>query len=185
MADVRTNFPVLEDVSSQAGLPLHKVAEGDLVASKNALAALCFKDVDLKFVYPQLDENGRILVTTEALGATAELTARGEKVAGSATMLLVTGAVITLQADLVYKNIAFICSCYRDAHFQIVQIDDAAETILADAQVGAGNFTHSETLTGLNITAGSTGTQKLELRAMNQNALSALRGTLIASEVQV
>lgn len=184
MADVRTSFTVLEDPTSQAGLPLHKVAEGVAVAGKNALPALAFKNVDGEFVYPQLDADGRLLVTTEALGATAELTARGELAAGAATMTLITGAEITLTADLVYKNVGFVVSCYRDAHFQIIQTDDATETILADVLVGAGNFTHSEVMVGLNFVAGATGTQKLSLKGMNQNAQSAMRGTLVVSEVQ-
>jgi hypothetical protein len=184
MADVREVFTVLEDPTSQAGLPLHKVAEGVAVSGKNALPALVFKDQDLEFVYPQLDADGRILVTTEAVGATAELTVRGELAAGAATMSLITGAEITLQADLVYKNVGFIVSCLRDAHFQIIQLDDAAETILADVLVGAGCFSHSEVLTGLNFTAGSTGTQKIQLKGMNFNAQSALRGSLTVVEIQ-
>lgn len=185
MADVRTNFPVLEDPTSQAGLPLHNVGEGVAVSGKNALAALAFKDADLNFVYPQLDENGRILVTTEAVGATADLTARGELAAGSATMVAITGAEIVLQTDLVYKNVGFIVSCYRDAQMQIIQLDDTTETILADILVGPGCYTHSELLVGLNFTAGATGTQKLLVKGQNLNAQSAMRATLTVSEVQV
>lgn len=183
MADPRVSFPVLEDSGTQAGLPLHKVLEGDAAAAKNALAALTAKDVGGNLRYPLVDAQRRLSVVTNA-NDEACLSQRGELAAGSATFATVTGAVITLTADLEYHDIGFVVSCFRDAHFQIVQVDDATETILADILVEAGQSVHSQELHCLSLVAGSTGTQELKLVGKNMNALSALRGTLTVSEIQ-
>jgi hypothetical protein len=77
-----------------------------------------------------------------------------------------------------------VVSCFRDAHFQIVQVDDVTETILADILVDAGQPTVAMQLEGLSFTAGSTGTQQLKIMGKNMNAQSALRGTISVIEVQ-
>lgn len=181
MSDPRTSFPVLEDSSTQAGLPLHKVAEGVAASGKNALAALAFKDPSGNFIYPKTDADGKIAITTSSDNI-AYLSDTGEVAAGSGTLTDV--ADITLVAESEYRDIGFIVSCFRDALFQIVQVDDASETVLAEILVGPGYLTHSEKLTGLNFIAGATGTQVLKVKGKNMNAQSSLRATLIVSEVQ-
>lgn len=183
MADPRTNFPVLEDASTQAGLPLHKVAEGVAASGKNALAALAFKDPSGNLIYPVTDTDGKIVITSEADNI-AYLSAKGELAAGAGTLTVVTECEITLVAESEYRNIGFIVSCFRDAHFQIVQVDDASETVLAEILVGPGHLTHSEQLVGLNFIAGATGTQKLKVMGKNMNAQSSLRASLMVAEVQ-
>lgn len=183
MADPRTNFPVLEDASTQAGLPLHKVSEGAAVSGKNALAAMSFKDPSGNFIYPITDADGKVVVTSQADNI-AHLSAKGELAAGAGTFTLVTGCTITLVAESEYRNVGFIVSCFRDAHFQIVQVDDATETVLAEVLCGPGCLTVSEQLEGLNFIAGATGTQELKVMAKNMNALSSLRATLVVAEVQ-
>lgn len=183
MADPRTNFPVLEDASTQAGLPLHKVAEGAAVSGKNALAAASFKDPSGNFIYPVTDADGKVVVTSNADNI-AYLTAKGELAAGSGTLATVTGCVITLVAESEYRNVGFIVSCFRDAHFQIVQVDDTTENILAEILVGPGSLTVSEQLIGLNFIAGATGTQELKVVGKNMNAQSSLRASLVVSEIQ-
>lgn len=183
MADPRTSFPVLEDSATQAGLPIHKVLQGDALAAKNAVPVLGFKDASGNLRYPKVDAQDRVLVSTNA-GDEACLSARGELVAGSATFVTVTGGLITLVADLEYKQIGIIANCFRDAHFQIVQVDNVTETILADILVEAGQASSSIELHCLSFVAGSTGTQSLKVVGKNMNALSALRATVTVSEVQ-
>jgi len=187
MAEPRASWTVLEDPTDQAGLPLHKVLEDDECSGKNALAALGFKNSVGKLRYPLVDGNDRLVVAGDA-NDTANLSARGEKVAGSATLALVTGALIDLVNDLTYNTIGLIVSCFRDAHFQLIFTDSSSgspvETILADVLVDAGQPTYGVQLTGVSFVAGATGAQTLSLKALNLNALSALRGTISAVEVQ-
>lgn len=183
MAEIRESFPVLEDASTQAGLPIHKVLQGDALAAKNAVPVLGFKDAAGNLRYPKVDAQDRVLTNSD-VGDEACLFERGELVAGSAVFATVTGALITLQADLQYHTVGFIVSCRRSAHFQIVQVDDVTETILADIILEGGQSTTSEELHCVSFTAGSTGTQELKMVGKNFEALSALRATLAVTEVQ-
>jgi hypothetical protein len=183
VADPREVFPVLEDASTQAGLPIHKVAQGDALAGKNAVPVLGFKDASGNLRYPKVDAQDRILTNSD-VGDEACLFERGEHTAGSASFVTVTGALITLQADLQYHSVGFIVSCRRSAHFQIVQVDDATENILADIILEGGQPTASEELHCVSFTAGSTGTQALKVVGKNFEALSALRATVAVTEVQ-
>lgn len=183
MADLRTSVMILEDSGTQAGVPVHKVLQGDPLAAKNAVPVLGFKDAAGNLRYPKVDAQDRILTNSD-VGDTACLSAKGELVAGSASFALVTGAVLTLVPDLEYVEVGFVVSCFRDAIFQVVQVDDAVETVLAEVLVGAGALTFSAELHCLSFVAGSTGTQELKLMAKNQNGLSSLRGTLTVTEIQ-
>lgn len=183
MPDPREIFPILEDASTQAGLPIHKVLQGDALAAKNAVPVLGFKDAAGNLRYPKVDAQDRVLTNSD-VGDEACLSARGELAAGNAAFTLVTGAVITLQADFEYHSVGFLVSCRRAAHFQIVQVDDATETILADIILEGGQPTASEEMHCLSLVAGSTGTQELKVVGKNFEALSALRATITVTEVQ-
>jgi hypothetical protein len=181
MADVRTSFTVLEDSGTQAGLPLHKVLEGDAYAAKNALPALIAKSgTDL--IYLKVNPStGALLVDTGA--ATECLKAKGELAAGSATLALVTGAEISLAVSTGYESIGFIVSCRRDALFQIIQVDNVTETILSEMIVGPGAYTISDELHCLSFTSGATGTQKIKIMAKNFEALSSLRASVTIEQI--
>lgn len=181
MADPRTSFIVLEDSSSQAGLPLHKALEGEAIAAKNAHGALVAKS-GTNFAYLKVDPSTGALLTTSE-GATECQKANGELAAGSAALALVTGCSIALTVDTMYQNIAFVVSCRRDALFQIVQVDDATENILAEIVVGSGAYTVSDQLHCMEFTTGSTGTQALKIVAKNFEALSSLRASVFADKV--
>jgi hypothetical protein len=183
MTDIRTSFAVLEDSSTAAGLPLHKVLENDAVAAKNAQIAFVAKTsgTNLAAFLKVNASTGALFVDT---GAPTEcLKARGELAAGSSTLALVTGATIPLTAATEYKDVGFIVSSRRDSLFQIVQVDDATETILGEIVVGSGEYTVSSQLHCLSFTAGSTGTQALKIVAKNFEALSSLRASLTVEQV--
>jgi hypothetical protein len=185
MADPRTSFTVLEDSSTQAGLPLHKVLEGDAVAAKNALPALVAKVSGTNvFQYLKLDPSTGALLTSSEGSSVCKKSPAGELAAGSATLVVVTGAEITLTASAVYEEIAFVVSSRRDSLFQIIQQDDATDTILAEIVVGSGAYTVTSELHCLTITAGATGVQKLKVKAKNFEALSSLRATITINEIQ-
>lgn len=183
MTDLRTSFLTLEDTSTQAGVPLHKVLEGSAAAAKNASAALVAKDPSGNLIYLRTDAAGNLAITTE--GAAICKRAKGELATGSAspTPVLVTGANIALTVSKIYKEIGFIVSCRRDALFQIIWNDNGTETILGEIVVGSGAFTVPGELHCLSFTAGATGTQELKVKAMNFEALSSLRASITAEEV--
>lgn len=181
MSDPRTSFIVLEDSSSQAGLPLHKALEGEAIAAKNAHGALVAKN-GTNFAYLKVDPSTGALLTTSE-GATECKKANGELAAGSASLATVTGAVIPLTTDTVYEDIGFVVSSRRDSLFQIIWNDDGVETVIAEAIVGSGAPTFSAKLHCLSFTSGATGTQELKVVAKNFEALSSLRASLVANKV--
>jgi hypothetical protein len=182
MADVRTNFPVLEDPSTQAGLPLHKVLEGDSSTGKNALASMVAADAAGNLKYMRVNQNNELVVSTESSISYALLSDSGSN-AGSATYVdLVT---IALQNDLVYRELEAIVSCFRDAVFQVVFIDDATETLLVPGiRAGAGDYNGPLSFKTLEFVAGATGTQQLVIRGKNINATSTLDAALTIKEIQ-
>lgn len=181
MADLRTSFMIIEDSGTQAGVPLHKALEGDAYAAKNAHGALVAKNGS-NFAYLKVDPSTGALITTSE-GAKECNRATGELAAGSSTLADVTGAVITLTASAKYEDIGFIMACRRDALFQIVQVDDATEIVLAEVIVGSGAYTVSDQIHCVSFTAGATGTQELKVVAKNFEALSSLRASITASKI--
>lgn len=187
MAHKRPSWTILEDYSTQDGLPIHKVLQDDTLANKNAVPVLGFKNSLGKLRYPMVDGEDRIVVAMEASDF-LQLSERGIKSGGSATMTDITGAELTLVNDLVYKKIGLVVSCFRDSHFQLVWIDDVGgtpvETILADVLTDAGKPTTSFELEGLSFTAGAVGGQTLVVRGKNENAQSDMIATVTAVEIQ-
>lgn len=179
MADLRESFPTLENVSTQAGVALGARQEGDAASSINGSIGFSFKDSLGNVVLPQLNASGQVPVTLDIAGD--NLYARGENATGSATA--VTIATITLTASAVYQAPEMVCSSFRDALFQLIWNNNGAESVLADALVGPGCLSFSVALEKLEFTAGATGTQQLLVKALNQNALSALRATVAVKEL--
>ena len=160
----------------------HKDVEGDAAAGKEGLVAFAFKDSAGDLVLPQLTASGAIAVTA-ATTSTRKKSTAGELAAGSATLANVTGASITLTASKVYYGISAVVCSRRDSLFQLVQVDDATSTVLAEAIVGAGQYTFEMLWPDMQITAGATGTQTLKIMAKNFEALSSLRATLTVNEI--
>lgn len=185
MAEVRVSFPSLEDVATGAGLPLHKAVENDPAAGKNAHGSLVAKDPTGNLRYLKTNAAGEAIVSFES-AETARLKDVGTN-AGSASA--VTIATIPLQPGLTYQNLGLVVSCFRDAIFDVVSVDDAGgtpvDTIeLQGVRVGAGEYTSSIALPGFQFVAGSTGTQELIVRGRNLGTLSTLDVTVSIDEDQ-
>lgn len=185
MADTRTSFITLEDVSTQAGVPLHRALENDAAAGKNAHPALVYKDPSGNLRYGKVNATGEVVVSLE----TAEVANLSDEGGVSGTTSFQTIASITLQNDYVYKKIGFMGSCFRDAIFELVQIDDSAgtpvETVHQTFRVGAGLYNFAREIDNLEFTAGSTGVCVLRLRAKQlQNVPSDIDGSVNATEIQ-
>jgi len=95
--------------------------------------------------------------------------ARGT-VGGSLT--LVTVATLTLAVSEIYENLDFMVSCFRDARFQVILNDNGAETIIADAICGPGQFSFHGQMSEGEFATGASGTQSIIIKALNLNALS-------------
>jgi len=178
MADVRESFPTLEDGLGE-GVTLAARQEGDSPATKNGSIGFSFKDSAGNVVLPQLTAGGAIKVDTDAANGTEKKAAA--KVTGNATEVMV--AEITLTASKTYAEIFSRQSCFRDAIFRLVQLDNVTETELDYALCGPGQFTNEMGFKNLKITAGSTGTQKLKVMAKNVNTLSDFRAAITCVEL--
>lgn len=182
MADLRTSFTVLEDATTQAGLPLHKVAQGDALAGKNAIAALIAKDPAGNLIYPVTNSLGELVVSTESSTAAALLSEDGTSVGSASDADIVT---LTLQNDMTYRELEAVVSCFRDAVFKIVHVDDAVTNILVPGvRCGAGSLNSVLNFKTLEFVTGSTGTQELKIIGKNLNALATMDGVLSVKEIQ-
>lgn len=179
MADVRESFPTLEDSGTGAGLPLHKVLEGDASAAKNASAGLVATRADGSLRYLRVDDAGNLQITLDAGGTRVK-----DRGTATGNTSFTTVAEITLTASAAYNGLDWVCSCFRDAVFEIVLIDDPngtpTEEILADVLCGPGDFTDSGKL-DLRFTAGSTD-PVLRVRAKNLNTTSDFRASIATTE---
>lgn len=177
MADKRTSFPSLEDSVTEIGAPLHKVLEADTLTAKNASAAFVAKrQSDGSARYLNLDSSGNLLVALDGAGILKKT--RGTMPGSS---IFVDVCEIALVAGAVYKGLSWVTSCFRDAIFEIVAVNDPGgaptEVILADVLVGTGDVTDSGSLADVEFTAGATA-PVLRVRAKNANALSDFRASV-------
>lgn len=183
MADLRVSFPTLEDSATQAGLPLHKVLEGDSLTSKNAHAAFVAKDGSGAAKYLLQNDLGETLVSME--GNFVGLSDKGQV---SGNLSIATIFDIPLQNDYVYKNISFLMTCLKDAEFEVVQIDDSAgtpvETSHFEPVTTPGNTNIAHNAPSFTFTAGSTGVCVLRVRTKNLYVASDFRASLSIQEVQ-
>jgi len=181
MADLRESFPILEDSSTGVGSAPFKSQNGDPSAGKVGMTSWVFKDASGNLVHPQLNSAGQISVTSDASGTFRN--AKGELAAGSATMVDVTSASLTLAVSKTFIKLSCVVSCLREALFNIVQINDVTTTILSEIVIGPGQYTFQWCQPEFEISSGATGVQTLKVQAKNFDKLSSLRATISAVEV--
>lgn len=179
MAHVRESFPILEDSVTKEGIALHKTENGEASAGKVGATVWAFKDASGNLVHPQLNSEGAIVVTSEGAGVPKSATSDGE-VAGSLT--LVTVCEVALSVDKTYGKVSANGSCFKEAIFYLVALDDAAEVILGSFIVGPGQYSFNLDLIATEFESGSTGTQKLQLKAKNLNKASDFLGSVACLE---
>jgi len=185
MAELRPSFPPLEDPITEAGLPLHKVDEGEAVAAKNVHGVLPAKDEADQFAFLKVNAANELLVNIEG-DDLADLFDEGEHAGDAAAYQDI--AEIALQTLKVYKNIVVVGSCSRWTHFKVEWVDDEGEvgeatTKLIGWKVGPGQFTKEIAFKG-KFTSGAAGIQKMYLRAKNLQVASTMEGTAAVQEVQ-
>lgn len=176
MAELRESFPVLENTGTGAGEAIAAKQVGAAPGAHNGIMGFAFRDSSGNLVLPQLNSEGRLPVTLE--GAGVELGASGALAAGSATMVDITGATVTLVAGTVYTQIRANVSCFRDSLFHVVWMDDATPTIIGKIRVGAGQYNFEWTAGKRYVTAGASGVQTLKIMGQNVNSLSEMSAEL-------
>jgi hypothetical protein len=184
----RESFPGLEDgTASDEGAAQSLKADGSAAASggTNYAGNMVAKDGSGNLQFVKVNANREVVVSQEA-GDVACLSAEGTIDDGSAS--LVDLAVIVAQAGLVYQKVEVTVSCYRDAKFIVESVDDVGVTDviteLFRGRVGSGAYTILIKLDCRQFTQGSTGVQNIRLRAINNNALSDIDGSIAVQEVQ-
>lgn len=185
MADTREVFTSLENLSTGEGMPLHQAFEGSAAEDRNAHGALVAKDTAGNLIYLKTNLAGELVTSLES-EEFALISDSGTHTGNVAYQNIVT---LVLQADLVYKELELVCSCFRDAVFQIVAIDDVGvspvETILINGiRAGAGQFSAIVSLKTFMFTAGSTGVQNLVIRGKNLNSTSTMDVVASVKEIQ-
>ena len=170
--------PVLPASDGTNGQFLPLRAAGVVPPTVGSLPVMAFLDASGNLVFPQLNAAGQIPVTSDVVSN--DLSNQGVNLTGSATE--VTIATITLTASKTYRRLEAVVSCFRDAIYTIYQNNNGTLTALAYVLCGPGQFSVDFKMEGLTFTAGATGTQQLLLKALNQDALSALRGTIAIAQ---
>jgi hypothetical protein len=179
MADKRESFPSLEDFTTGEGSALHKIVTGDAPSTKSGSLAFAFRDSAGNVILPQLNSEGKLPVTSEGAGLPKSAQSGGPITGATSNTLI---CEVSLTASKTYGKISARGACFREAIFQLIQLDDATETILDEFIVGPGHYSYEIQMGSLEIVAGATGTQKLQLKAKNLDKTSDFRGSLSALE---
>lgn len=173
MSHLRETFPILENLATGEGEVANTAVAGQTAAGKNGISAFAFKDSAGNFVHPQLTPEGKIAVDLEGAGVAKTASSEGE-IAGALT--LTTIAEIDLTALKTYGRMRAQGSCFKEAIYYLVQLDDVTETIIGHCIVGAGSYNGEIDLGIGEIVTGATGTQKLILKAKNLTKVSDFLG---------
>jgi len=180
MSEIRESFPTTE-LADGTGAPLaNAVNTVTDPTGLNGSIGFAFKDSAGKVVLPILDAEGRLPVTLE--GAGTELSGSGFLAAGSATMVAITSADITLSPSKTYTQLRVNVSCFRDALFNVIQQNDVTLTVIGRIRVGSGQYTFEWTAGKKYVVAGATGVQKILIKGQNMNTQSEMSAELSCVE---
>jgi hypothetical protein len=140
-ADLRSSYPNLEDFTTGAGIPLHKVVEGDAVSGKNVNGTMVGKDIAGNFTFLKTDLTGG-LVTTALTGFGADFSF-GDVTLAAIAQAFVRRTVYTEQTTNAQRSIA-------SASANDTAAGTGARTVIIEYldQTGAGPFTETVTLNG-------------------------------------
>lgn len=185
MANRRTLFAVMKAATGSAISGLTGVIEGtDAVAGKVAALVSAFQDSSGDAAFPTLNGDGSIPVSFDSGDC---LRANGS-LAGTDTLSLITGAEITLVASKWYQIEFASISSPVDSCFILEAVEDEGVTdvitVLWEGIVGPGSPNACCSPKCLEFQAGTTGTLKLRMRAMNAdtNEVGDLKTTFTARQ---
>lgn len=179
MAHVRESFPTLEDATTKAGVAPHATSNNDLSNGKVGITTWGFKNHLGELVHPTLTPDGKIAVDFDGSGVPKSASSEGE-VAGSLT--LATICDVELTANKTVGKINANGACFKESIFYLIQLNDTTETIIGSFIVGPGQYSFSLNMGQKEIISGTTGTQKLVLKAKNLTKESDFLGDISAIE---
>ncbi len=177
MAHLREYFPVVADFASDEGLALHAIQSGVAPSTRNGIIGFSFKDASGNVVLPQLNSEGKIPVTMEGAGVPKSA---NDLVAGSLTETLV--CEVALATSKTYGRIKASGSCFRETIYRLIALDDVTENDLGMFIVGPGEFSFDLSLGETEFASGASGTQKLQLKAINLQKVSDIIGQISCLE---
>lgn len=190
MSDQRHVFTILEDNSTGAGVKLPARQEGDVLGGNhvpalvakdvngnykaieareegassaiNALPSFVAKDPSGNLAYLRLNAEGEVIFSND--GASIKVFEYA-KVTPAAINTLTTVVDLTLLVDEIYEKPAIRVSSFHPCMWELVQVNDVTLTVLDSMLTGPGQFTFNINYAALELTAGSSGTQALRIRA--------------------
>jgi hypothetical protein len=180
MADTREVFTGLENSSGDGQANLAR-QDGitDSQTGNHMGTTVAKKSTDATDAKLLVNANGHLLVDDGIDGTLLEDYA----VAGNGADVDV--ATITLTVDEIYNCISFRGACTSTTKFEVVQSDNAVETVLDSFLVGPGQFSYDGMLCNgkQQVTAGSTGVQSLILRGDKVAGNGDFHGKICAIEL--
>lgn len=151
-------LPAVDGSSNLQNIPHRSVGDAD----SDGIPGFSFKDSSGNLVRPQLNSSGEIPVGEAGTKAHASAVAT---IAALNTEQDV--AEITLAASDVVDLTLAMGSAFQPMLWIVYKNDDSTRTELARFVTGPGDFSHALSLSSgdIQMTAGATGTQKIEIRA--------------------
>ena len=128
----------------------------------------------------RIDKFGN-LCTKAGAGSTIQLSDAGKHAGDKVTEQSVV--TIPLQNSLVYEEVCWLATCFRDTQFRVIHNDDGVEIEKGIILVGPTHYTDANKL-GIKFTSGAVGTQELLLKALNLDKISQMSGSLAITENQ-
>lgn len=182
MAHLRETFPILENILTGEGEVANTAKAGETAALKNGISAFAFKDSAGNFIHPTLTPEGKLQVDFEGAGIAKKASSAGE-IVGSLTLTMI--AEIPLTPSKTYGKIKANGSCFKEAIYYLIQVNDVTETIIGHCLVGAGEYNAQIDMGSGEVVTGATGTQKLILKAKNLVKTSDFLGHVTCLEFAV
>jgi hypothetical protein len=164
MSNPRETFPTLKD-SDGAGIVLDQALDGATeVAGKNGAIGFAFKDSDGNVVLPQLTEDGKIMVDTEAYAGT-EKSNYGTVVNLAKNTRTKVAEISALALSKVHELMFKEGACTQPCLWEIEIMNDAAPTIISAWLTGSGQYSQAAAPKAVTFTPSGVTTRKITLYA--------------------
>ncbi len=168
MATKNSLFRIMKSAAGGALNGLVGLIPGsDAIAGEIAAFVTAFQDSSGNAAVPQLDATGAVPVSFDS--GTCKKSGAGS-LAGTTTLTDITNSSVTLSNSKIYSKVYGVVSSMTESCFQLVWDDNGTENVLAEFQVGPGQYTFPIALPCLQFTTGATGTQTLKVKGANATA---------------
>lgn len=169
MSELAPVFNIIADDATKEGEPLISRTEGEVAAGKAGAIGFAYKDASGNVVLPSLTDAGRVPVDVEPRGIPYDDWGT-ETPAGLGSDTTVASITLTAskEYDVAFANMV----SFQDTLWKFKITDDVTVTEIVIGGTGAGQYNHTMAPDCYEITAGASGTQTIELIAVQ------LRGPL-------